>query len=91
MPGKAVREEIVADGEKVLSFAQRLFRLVQAGRENAKAIAKLKDEVAALQDQVRTLQDNERVLLARAELAAAQAVTDLALRIGYLEGRASRD
>lgn len=91
LPGKAARQELVAEGERSLNFAQRLFRLVQAERDNTEAVKRLTAEVAALKEQVRSLQSPEAQLMARLELAAAQAVSDLARRIGFLEGRASRE
>jgi hypothetical protein len=48
-------------------------------------------QIEALRDAVRILQAREEMLLAKLEAEAARATSDLASRIGFLEGRASRD
>jgi hypothetical protein len=48
-------------------------------------------QIEALRDAVRILQAREEMLLAKLQAEAARATGDLASRIGFLEGRASRD
>ncbi len=95
IPDKAVRREILADSEKALNFIQRVIRLSQTEKQNAEAIKTLQAEVATLKDQIRALQTREELLIARMEAAVTRAAAEttnvLARRIGYLEGRASRD
>lgn len=90
VPDKAIRREIIADGTRAIGFAQRLWRLIQNERENAETIKNLKAEVATLKLNIRDLQAREEVLLEKAELAATRAamqiVTNLALRLGRIEG-----
>jgi hypothetical protein len=95
VPSKAVRQELVADGSKVLGFAQRLFRLGETEKAHTAAIGKLAEEIAALKDRVRTLEAREAVVVAQAEAAAVKAaasvISDLARRLGQVEGRSVRD
>jgi hypothetical protein len=55
----------------------------------------LQAEVAALKEQVRSLTEREALLIAKMEAAvtraAAESINELARRIGFLEGRASRE
>jgi hypothetical protein len=95
LPDKATRDEISVGGKKALNFAQRVFRVAQIERENMNAIKILQAEVAVLKEQVRSLTEREALLIAKMEAAvtraAAESTSELARRIGFLEGRASRD
>jgi len=95
VPSKAVREELVADGGKVLGFAQRLFRLGETEKAHTAAIGKLDQEIAALKDRVLTLEARKAAIVAQAEAAAVKAaasvIADLARRLGQVEGRGARD
>jgi predicted nuclease with TOPRIM domain len=91
LPTKAVRQEIVENSKKFISLSKRVIGLVEKEQENTADIKRLKDEVTNLKDEVKALQNRGGELLARAELSAARAISDLARRIGYFEGRSSRD
>lgn len=94
-PSKAVRKEIVAEGGKVLTFGQRLVRLVESDKTHGQDIKKLGEEIAALKERVRSLEAREAVIVAQAEAAAVKAaasvLADLARRLGQVEGRGARD
>jgi len=95
IPDKETRRELAAGGEKALNFAQRVFRVARTERENTDAIKILQAEVAVLKEQVRGLTEREALLIAKMEAAvtraAAESTNELARRIGFLEGRASRE
>jgi hypothetical protein len=82
-------------GKDALTFAQRVFRVAQSERQNAEAIKDLQADVAALKEQVRSLTEREALLIAKMEAAvtrpAVETTNELARRIGFLEGRASRE
>jgi hypothetical protein len=95
VPNKPLRKEIVADGRNILGFAQRVFRLVETEKAHAREIDKLGEEIAARKDRVLTLEAREAVIVAHAEAAAVRAaasmISDLARRLGHMEGRGSHD
>jgi hypothetical protein len=94
VPSKEARKEIRAEGTRFVRLVQGVFRITETQTRQTALIDKQVLEIEALRHAVQTLQAREDVLLARAEAAAAKAaasiVTDLARRIGYIEGQADK-
>ena len=97
LPDERVTKEIEAGGKWVFGYLQRLIRLSETQTKHTGLIeaqaALIKDqaaEIAELSKKVAALEAREDVLMARADAAAsraaAQIVTDLARRIGHIEG-----
>jgi hypothetical protein len=95
VPSKALAKEIAAEGGRFLGLVQRVIRMSETQTKHAALIEKQAAEIDTLRDTVRALQAREAVIIARAEAAAARAaaatVSDLARRIGYIEGRSDHD
>jgi hypothetical protein len=83
--------EITRYGKMFAEVAQKLFGLAQTQSKHAELINAQAQQIATLQDAVKVLQAREEVLLAKASQQAAQTtavtVTDLARRIGLIEGQ----
>jgi hypothetical protein len=80
-----------AGAKGLFSLWLRVTRVLETQDKHAKMIEAQAAQIEALRDAVRILQAREEMLLAKLQAEAARATGDLASRIGFLEGRASRD
>ncbi len=94
-PGKSILKTIFTETRFFLSLTRRAFLLSE---EISKALVTLDEqraEIKALKEEVRVLRIQNELQAARLEgiaiRAAAEATGELSRRLGYLEGRASRD
>jgi len=94
-PGKSFLRTIFTETRFFLSLTRRAFLLSE---EISKALVTLDEqraEIKALKEEVRALRIQNELQAARLEgiaiRAAAEATGELSRRLGYLEGRASRD
>ncbi len=90
-PGRELVTDAEAGAKGLFSLWLRVTRVLETQDKHAKMIEAQAAQIEALRDAVRILQAREEMLLAKLEAEAARATSDLASRIGFLEGRASRD
>ena len=87
--------QLAYEGRWLLTFAQRVLRLSDTLTKSVAKIEAQAAEIERLSDAVRELQASEKLAIARMEAAVTRAAADttgeLSRRLGYLEGRASRD
>lgn len=90
-PAKELITEAEAGAKGVFSLWLRVMKVLETQDKQTKLIEAQATQIEALRDAVRVLQAREDLLLAKVETAAAQATSDISRRVGFLEGRASRE
>jgi hypothetical protein len=90
-PAKEVLTEAEAGASGIFRLWLRVMKVLETQDKHARLIEAQAAQIEALRDAVHLLQAREELLLAKMQAEAARATSDLASRIGFLEGRASRD
>jgi len=90
-PGKALVTEVEAGARGLFSLWVRVMKILETQDKHTRLIEAQAAQIETLRDAVQMLQAREELLLAKMQVEAARATGDLASRIGFLEGRASRD
>jgi hypothetical protein len=87
--------QLAYEGRWFLGLARRLITMSDTITKSAAKIEDQAAEIAQLKEALRELQVGEKLAIARMEAAvtraAAEATGELSRRLGFLEGRASRD
>ncbi len=90
-PTKELLSEAEAGAKGLFGLWLRVMKILETQDKHTKLIQTQAAQIESLRDAVHVLQAREDMLLAKVEAAASQATGELSRRLGYLEGRASRE